>query len=126
MYLPRAFFTIFFGGIMAMTLPACASDTGVRGTVLMGPITPGPTRPNATDEAPVGATLMIYGKDQKKVVKIVSDKDGKFELSLPPGDYVIVPAKDTPVPFPHTQTTQVVVPTDGYAEVTIRLDTGMR
>ncbi len=41
-------------------MPARAAETGVRGTVLRGPVKPGPTRDGQSDEAPFGATFIVY------------------------------------------------------------------
>ncbi len=105
--------------------PAHASETGIRGTVLWGPIRPGPGRMGQPDEAPLRATFTVFGPEGR-VARFESDDDGRFELPLPAGDYRIVPIEGTPVPFPQRQATEVTVPPDGYATVTIRLDTGMR
>ena len=105
--------------------PAHASETGIRGKVLWGPVLPGPTRPGQSDEAPLSASFTVYGADQA-VARFRSDDEGNFEVSLPVGDYTIVPNKDTPIPYPGKQKTKVTVPDDGYALVTIRLDTGMK
>ena len=110
---------------LQVTAPACASETGIRGTVVWGPISPGPTSPGQSDEAPLSASFTVYGVDHK-VARFVSDDHGHFEVSLPPGDYTVVPNKNTPVPNAERQKTQVTVPDDGFAVVTIRLDTGMK
>lgn len=108
-----------------VSAPAHASETGIQGTVLWGPVQPGPTRLGQTDEAPLSASFTVYGPENA-VARFRSDEKGNFEVSLPPGDYTIVPNKDTPIPYPGKQKTKVTVPEDGYAVVTIRLDTGMK
>ena len=112
-------------GSQFSAFPAHAAETGLRGKVLWGPLSPGPTGPGQSDEAPVSASFTVYGGKQK-VARFESDDRGCFEVSLPPGDYTIVPDKKTPIPMAEKQTTKVTVPEDGYAAVTIRLDTGMR
>ena len=105
--------------------PATAADTGIRGTVLWGAVKPGPSRPGDATEAPLRASFTVYS-DDTKVANFESDRAGQFEVSLPPGTYTIVPDKKTPIPFPESQKTQVTVPADGYANVTIHLETGMK
>lgn len=105
--------------------PVCEGDTGIRGTVLWGPVKPGPSKLGQSDEAPLKATFAVHGADGK-VANFESDRMGAFEICLPPGEYTIVPDKKTPVPVAEKQKTQVTVPEDGFAAVTIRLDTGMR
>ena len=106
-------------------MPVRAAETGVRGTVLWGPVKPGPTRLGQSDEAPLGATFLVLASE-REVARFESDKKGNFKVLLPAGDYTIVPNKGTPIPAPQSQAKSVSVPTDGFAEVTLRFDTGMR
>ena len=55
-----------------------------------------------------------------------SDKNGCFKVLLPPGEYMIVPDGSAPIPYPKQQKKEVTVPEDGFADVTLRFDTGMR
>ena len=104
--------------------PAHAAETGVRGNVLISPVRPGPERLGQNNEAPLSATFTVYEAD-RKVADFKSDEKGLFEVSLPPGTYVIVPSKGTPVPTPEQQKTRVIVPNDGFATITIRINSGM-
>ncbi len=112
------------GGLFAV-MPVSAAETGVRGTVLWGPVKPGPARVGQSDEAPFRATFNVFATG-RQVARFKSDKSGKFEVLLPAGDYTIVPVKSTPIPAPQSQAKSVIVPEDGFAEVTLRFDTGMR
>ena len=123
--LPLLLTAICLVGCLQATTPAYAVETGIRGTVLWGPVKPGPTKYGQNDEAPLRASFTVFDADNK-VTEFESDRIGRFEVSLPPGNYTIVPDKSTPVPFPESQKTQVTVPADGFAVVTIRLDTGMK
>ncbi len=105
--------------------PSAAGETGIEGTVLWGPVDPGPTQHGQSDEAPLQATFAVTD-DGVEVARFQSDTAGAFRVALPPGDYLIVPDANTPIPFPTKQITRVTVPDDGYATVSIRLDTGMR
>lgn len=112
------------GGLFA-AMPARAAETGVRGTVLYGPVKPGPTRVGQSDEAPFSATFIVIAAG-REVARFKSDKKGIFEVLLPAGEYLIVPDNKTPIPAPQSQSKPVTVPIDGFAEVTLRFDTGMR
>lgn len=107
------------------TTPAHAVETGIRGTVLWGPIKPGPSKLGQSDEAPLKASFTVYGAEET-VAQFESDSNGRFEVSLSPGEYTIVPDKRTPIPYAEKQKTQVTVPEDGFVVITIRLDTGMK
>ena len=106
-------------------MPVSAAETGVRGTVLWGPVKPGPARVGQSDEAPFRATFIVFAAG-REVARFKSDKSGKFEVLLPAGGYTIVPDTSTPIPAPQSQIKSVTVPTNGFAEVTLRFDTGMR
>ena len=111
-------------GLLA-TMPVNAAETGLRGTVLWGPVEPGPARVGQSDEAPFSATFIVFAAELK-VAQFKSGKKGNFEVRLPAGDYTIIPDKSTPIPAPQSQKKTVTVPADGFAEVTLRFDTGMR
>ena len=116
--------TCLVNGLLAV-MPLSAAETGIKGTVLWGPVKPGPARIGQSDEAPFRATFVVFTTG-RKVAQFKSDKNGNFEAPLPAGDYTIVPDKSTPIPAPQSQIKTVTVPADGFAEVTLRFDTGMR
>jgi len=123
--LPFLLAAICLASALGAAMPSRAGDTGVRGTVLWGPVNPGPTRVRQSDEAPFSATFIVLAAE-REVARFKSDKKGHFEVALPAGDYVIVPDNSTPIPTPQSQAKSVIVPEDGFAEVTLRFDTGMR
>ena len=108
-----------------MTIPTSAAETGIKGTVLWGPVRPGPTRVGESEEVPFSATFIVLNEGGE-VARFRSDKNGKFEVTLPPGRFTVVPDKSTPIAAPQSQAKHVVVPDDHYVIVTLRFDTGMR
>lgn len=110
--------------LVQIAMPVNAVETGIRGTVLWGPVRPGPERLGQSDEAPFSATFLVLAAG-REVTRFKSDKKGKFEVLLPAGDYTIVPDKSTPIPGPQRQKKNVSVPVDGFIEVTLRFNTGM-
>ena len=112
-------------GCLNADVPVNAAETGIRGTALWGPVKPGPSRLGQSDEAPFRATFIVL-VDERQVARFKSDKNGNFEVLLPPGEYTVVPDKSTPILFPGQQKKTVTVPEDGFAVVTLRFDTGMR
>ena len=77
------------------------------------------------DEAPFRAYFHVLDWE-REVARFESDEKGRFEVPLGPGEYTIVPDKSAPILFPHQQKKAVTVPEEGFAEVTLRFDTGMR
>lgn len=100
-------------------------QSGVEGLVLRGPICPvmkDPPDPNCADkpyateiEVLRGGTLFSRG---------TSGEDGKFKISLPPGEYV-VRASGGRV-FPRCSEEAANVGSSGYTSVSISCDTGIR
>ena len=121
----RLLTVVCLAGSMQTIMPVNAAETGIRGTVVWGPLGPGPVSAGQSDEAPLRAAFQIMSTE-RKVARFESDQKGHFEVSLPPGEYTIVPDKSTPIPFPERQKMTVTVPEDGFAVITVRLDTGMR
>jgi hypothetical protein len=108
-----------------MALPVHSSETGIKGTVFWGPVKPGPAAPGQSDEAPLSGSFMAVDSKQK-VTRFRSDKQGSFEVCLPAGKYIIVPDNSKPALFPGKQEKFVTVPENGFAEITLRYDSGMR
>ncbi len=103
-----------------------AGATGIAGQVLMGPIVPGPEVPGQINEAPFSASFRVVESDNNAVARFESDDNGNFTVVLPPGEYTIVPDASAPFPSPEQQTKSVIVPEDGFADVILMFDTGIR
>lgn len=101
------------------------AETGIKGTALWGPVSPGPAALGQCEEEPFRASFDVLDAE-KKVATFESDGNGNFEIFLAAGDYTIVPDRSTPIPAPQGQAKTVTVPDDGFAFVTLRFDTGMR
>lgn len=109
---------------MQTAMPVNAAETGIRGTVLWGPVRPGPEILGQSDEVPLSATFLVFDAGCE-VARFKSDKEGNFEVLLPHGDYTVVPDKSTPIIGPQRKKKKVTVPVDGFIEVTLRFNTGM-
>jgi len=116
---------IFLIGPLHATTPVIADETGIKGKVLRGPIRPGPEIAGESDEAPFRASFHVLDSEQV-VARFESDEKGYFKVLLPPGEYTIVPDASAPIPYAKRQTKEVTVPEDGFADVTLKFDTGMR
>ena len=123
--IPLLLAAIFLVGGLQATMPVNAAETGIRGTVLWGPVHGGPARIGQSEEAPLSASFLVLGSGQK-VASFQSDDKGHFEVVLPAGEYTIVPDKSKPILFPGRQKKVVTVPEDGFAVVILKFDTGMR
>lgn len=103
--------------------------SGIRGTVLLAPTCPGGQDPGAYDPVlcvtPYAASLVVLDAESARVASITSGPDGKFQVDLPPGEYVVTPATGADT-YPIAQPVSVVVSTGQYADVQINYDTGIR
>ena len=100
--------------------------TGIRGQVLRGPINPGPEIAGVINEEPFSAVFSVLDSENNSVARFESDENGSFEVALAPGEYTVVPDPLAPILFPEQQTRAVSVPADGFADVVLDFDTGIR
>jgi hypothetical protein len=103
--------------------------SGVKGTVVAGPTCPverNPPDPACADK-PIQTNVWISRKvaPEQVIATTYSDKLGVFQLSLPPGDYVIQ-AGSSGVPYPRCTDTSATVGSTGYTNIVINCDTGIR
>jgi hypothetical protein len=102
--------------------------SGIRGTVLLGPTCPVESSPGANDPVPCvtsyAATLVVLDDEGVKVATITTGDDGKFQVDLAPGDYVVTPENGTDT-YPIAQPQSVTVD-NGYTEIEVNYDTGIR
>jgi hypothetical protein len=103
-----------------------AVGTGIRGQVIRGPINPGPDIVGISNEEPFSASFSVLDSANNTVARFASDEDGFFEVALSPGEYTVVADPSAPILFPEQQTIAVTVPEDGFADVVLEFDTGIR
>jgi hypothetical protein len=124
--------------LFALALVACAEagppvDTppppsGIRGSVILGPTCSTGAEPGAHEPVPCltpyAAQLAVLDGESQVVTRTSSDPDGRFEVTLPPGEYILAPEGGDP--YPIAQPIPVSVTAGEYAEVQINYDTGIR
>ncbi len=102
-------------------------DSGVRGTVSLGPTCPVervPPDPQCADKPYATAIVAYRAGSQSAFVMGNSDANGAFTLSLPPGSYTLEATSGAA--FPRCLRVSVKVPASGYASTSILCDTGIR
>jgi hypothetical protein len=102
-------------------------DSGVRGTVMVGPTCPVermPPDPNCADK-PFQTLVTIFRANDltHAFVLTQSDANGRFSAALPPGDYVLGAGEAA---LPDCDNPTVSVEPRGYASVVISCDSGIR
>ena len=108
---------------VAETPPPRAS--GIEGTIVVSPIRPGPImKDEGTGVAPVRNTRFVVKAGDATVKTFTTDGEGRFQVALPPGRYVVVPEGGVP-PIGRWRFEVDVVP-DQVTKVNWAADSGMR
>lgn len=126
---------VISAGMAAALLVACnGNEPVIMGTVVAGPqcavVREGETCP----DEPTAADIVVRrslglgerpGQAQGGEVVATgrAGSDGRFEISLPPGDYVLETEAENVM---WCDAVQVTVPSEGSVETTIMCDTGIR
>ena len=118
--------------LLVLVLAACGDDvadtapaTGIRGRATMGPQCPVEVAGSPCPETPFVGQIKVLTPQDVQVDTVVTDDQGRFQVRLVPGSYVVIAdTGGTGPPFPEPQ--RVMVPEEGFAEVTLLVDTGIR
>lgn len=101
----------------------------IRGTVLIGPTCPvvkNPPDPNCADK-PYKTTVQVIkiGSPKSSPFAIAeTDDQGRYTVTLPPGEYALQPIGGSPLP--RCETKDVTVELNVTKEVNLSCDTGIR
>lgn len=103
-------------------------ESGIEGQALISPAGPGPLRQGQSGSAPFQTTLAVLNtSDGREVARVQTGSDGRFRISLPPGEYTIGPPPDQqPRRFPRGEEHTVKVLPGQFTKVTVGFDSGMR
>jgi hypothetical protein len=104
--------------------------SGISGEVRLGPTCPGrripPGDDNCADKLYQGKFELLEFDGTTVVREFSSGEDGKFKISVPEGEYMIR-NKSTGEPFPTCgKTGMIPVEKEGFTEVIVFCDTGIR
>jgi hypothetical protein len=123
--------TVLALAISVLSLASCGQDasgtkaeTGVRGVVLAGPQCPVEQAGSPCPDEPMANVEVQATAGGSAVATARTDAQGRFELPLEPGDYVIEAV--LPAGPPSAKPTSVTVPPHGFSQVTVLVDTGIR
>ena len=118
--------------VFCLLLAACAPKidpsltSGVRGQTLIGPMCPVMQAGVSCPDQPYQAKLTVLSLDGRKVAKSSSDAEGKFEIKLPPGDYLLHAESPEGGALPYAQDVEFTVYPDEFSEITVNFDSGIR
>jgi hypothetical protein len=111
--------------LLAATLSASESQSGIEGVITVGPVHGGPTRIGVPDSRPLANTTFIAQNEKGTATSFTTDDQGRFRLSLEPGHYT-VSLKDKKGGIGRFGPFEVDVVADQMTKVEWRCDTGMR
>jgi hypothetical protein len=60
------------------------------------------------------------------VTRFITDTDGKFKVSLAPGEYILRPVSPENMPLPTAQEQPFTVFSDKFTELIVTYDSGIR
>jgi len=66
-----------------------AGESGIEGVITIGPANPGPIRADAPASIPLANATFVVEKNNGEVTSFITDDQGRFRVSLPPGHYKI-------------------------------------
>ncbi len=102
-------------------------NSGIRGTVMLGPTCPvmrNPPDPNCADKPYKTMVVVFKASDPAHPFIITqSNAEGKFEASVPPGEYTLGAGESN---LPRCDHPAVTVKANGYTSALISCDTGIR
>src|SRR6266705_6239819 len=82
-------------GVVAMAVCAStgqtpsAGESGIEGVITISPANPGPIRADAHGSVPLANATFAVEKNNVEVTSFITDDQGRFRVSLPPGHYKI-------------------------------------
>ena len=117
---------------LLLFLVACAGrasssgDSGIRGTVLLGPTCPVETVESPCPDRPLAdiEVQMLQGGDVVAAVR--SDADGRFTVALDPGHYTLQAVVEAGGPGMSAKPVDVTVTSGEFLEVNVPVDSGIR
>jgi hypothetical protein len=103
--------------------------SGIAGIVLLGPTCPvvqAPPDPQCADR-PFATSLVLTSMDGSQIVKeFSSDAQGKFQISAPPGNYLVRSAPGGPVMPSCFKNEEIEVTANSYTQTIVYCDSGIR
>ena len=114
---------------LPLLLSACTSaviDSGIRGEVGIGPMCPVIQEGVPCPDQPYQAVLTVFTPAGRKVTRVETDIEGRFEIKLAPGEYILHPESPNGQTPPFAADIHFTVQPDEFTTVTVTFDSGIR
>ena len=121
---------LLFGiGLMILILSTCSidatpADSGIEGTVLIGPMCPVVQEGQECPDQPYQATLTVNSSEGSRIVQVQTDEQGRFKIPLMPGEYILHPETPNGIPYASEQT--FIVEAGAFTQILVNYDSGIR
>lgn len=102
------------------------ATSGITGLVLIGPMCPVVSIDEPCPDRPFVAKLIVRNAQGTAICTTASHEDGRFQIGLSPGAYVLDPQSGVPGGLTHAAPMPVTVEPNRYTDVTITFDSGLR
>jgi hypothetical protein len=112
----------------SIVLAGGGGASGIQGVAVEGPISP-VVRPGVPDTRPLPSAIITVqpAGGGAEIARQQADANGRFQIALNPGTYLIVPLPPQPGAFfPRGTSQTVTVPAGVFVNVTVQYDTGIR
>ena len=110
--------------LLGRCLPA--PESGIEGTVTLGPICPVQSTLLPCPDRAYQATLVFLDAQGREVTRTTSGADGRYRVVLAAGRYTVLPLAPGSGPFPRAAATEATVVAGFMTTVNIAYDTGIR
>ena len=117
-------------GVLILVLATCSiysptpRGSGIEGQVLMGPMCPVVQQGQECPDQPYQATLTVKSPSGVQIVQIQTDTQGRFQIPLVPGEYILHPESPDGAAFASDQT--FVVEAGRYIQLNVTYERGSR
>lgn len=105
--------------------PVSKPESGIRGVVVSGPQCPVVTVQKPCPDLPVPGIVVRVSAADGSARETRTDSAGRFDVAVAPGGYVVRPVVDSGMPT-FSKPVGVKVPDQGFVDVALHVDTGIR
>jgi Carboxypeptidase regulatory-like domain len=106
--------------------PSSSGDSGIRGTVLLGPTCPVETLESPCPDRPLADVEIRVLRGSNVVATVRSDGEGRFTVTLDPGRYEVQAVVEEGGPGMSAKPVDVVVTSGVFNDVNVPVDSGIR
>jgi hypothetical protein len=106
--------------------PSSSGDSGIRGTVLLGPTCPVETLESPCPDRPLADVEIRVLRGSNVVATVRSDGEGRFTVALDPGRYEVQAVVEEGGPGMSAKPVDVVVTSGVFNDVNVPVDSGIR